>query len=110
VGTTGSLTTDYLLARGVRTTTFSTKRELIEALLSRRVDAIVSAEGGLRYYEKHDYAGRIRVLPATFHRYGMAMALRPGSPLVPHVNRAMLRYVQSIEWQRAQAELVGSAN
>jgi polar amino acid transport system substrate-binding protein len=110
VGTTGSLATDYLLARGVRTTTFPTKRELIEALLSRRVDAIVSAESGLRYYEKHDYAGRLRVLPTTFHRYGMAMALRPGSPLMPHVNRAMLRYVQSVEWQRAQADLVGSAN
>jgi ABC-type amino acid transport substrate-binding protein len=110
VGTTGSLATDYLVARGVRTTTFPTRRELIEALLSRRIDVIVSAENGLKYYEKHDYAGRIRVLPATFHRYGLAMALRPGTPLLPHLNRALLRNVQSVEWQRAQADLLGSAD
>jgi ABC-type amino acid transport substrate-binding protein len=110
VGTTGSLATDYLIARGVRTTTFPNRRELVEALLSHQVDAIVSAENGLRYYEKHLYTGRIRVLPVTFHRYGLAMALRPGSPLVPHVNRALLRHAQSDEWKRAQADLLGTAD
>jgi ABC-type amino acid transport substrate-binding protein len=110
VGTTGSLTSDYLMARGIRTTTFANRLELIEALLSHRVDAIVSAENSLKYYEKHSFAGRIRVLPATFHRYGLAMALRPGTPLLPHLNRVLLRHGQSVEWKRAQADLLGSAD
>jgi ABC-type amino acid transport substrate-binding protein len=111
VGTAGSLTSEYLVSRGIRFTDFgANERDLVDALLSKKVDAIVYPASALKYYEKNVHPGRMRVVPATFHHFAFALALRPASPLLPHVNRALLKAAQSDAWKNVQVELVGTAN
>ena len=51
---------------------------------------------------------RVRVLPGTFQRYHVKMAVPTGSPLREPLNRALLAIVGGSEWSSGLERYIGA--
>ena len=79
--TAGSRSLESLVDRGIAAAPFVNEREGLGAVVDGRLDAFVFNVLVLRYLARTEFSGRVRVLPGTFGRYFVKMALPTGSPL-----------------------------
>jgi ABC-type amino acid transport substrate-binding protein len=70
----------------------------LDALSNGELDAFVASHPLLRHVAAKDYAGELRVLGTTFLRQDYAIALQLGSPLRKQINAAMLRFIETDDW------------
>jgi ABC-type amino acid transport substrate-binding protein len=78
------------------------------ALAADEIDAMVYDAPILRYLVQTQFAGTLRVLPATFARQDYGIALRHASSLREPVNRALLTEITRPEWQDVMYKYLGA--
>jgi ABC-type amino acid transport substrate-binding protein len=106
--TAGSVALRFLSGRGIAVMPFANEREGLSAVADDRLDAFVFDALVLRYVAKTDFPGRVRVLPSTFQRYHVKMAIPPGSSLREPLNRALLKTIGDDDWNRRVESYLGS--
>ena len=62
------------------------------------IDAFVYDEQILKYLTKSKFLGRVRVLPETFDKYFVSIALQDKSPLRKPINMALLEFMKTENW------------
>jgi polar amino acid transport system substrate-binding protein len=85
-----SVSAEYLRAHNARTVEFAQLGEMYQALLDKRVDAILLAAPPLRYYAAREGKGLVRLVGPEFSKGDAAFAFAEGSPLRRAVNAALL--------------------
>lgn len=96
-----------LAARGIVALPFANERDGLSAMVDGQVDAFVFNVLVLRYLARTEFLGRVRVLPSTFDRYHVKMAVPTRSPLREPLNRALLAIVGGSEWNRRVERYIG---
>jgi polar amino acid transport system substrate-binding protein len=81
---------DYLRARGVHVITFDQPDELFEALLEKRVDAVVWESPILHYYATHQGKGYVTLVGPEFNSALIAILMQLNSPLRRQIDIALL--------------------
>ena len=94
--------------RGIVALPFANERDGLRAMVDGQVDAFVFDVLVLRHLARTEFPGRVRVLPSTFDRYQVKMAMPTGSPLREPLNRALLAIVGGSEWNRRVERYIGS--
>ncbi|MBV9492004.1 MAG: transporter substrate-binding domain-containing protein [Verrucomicrobia bacterium] len=82
--------------------------QLLEALRSGKVDAVVNDEPILRYLVRTHYRDEFTVLPLRLDRELYAFALREDSPLRASINRVLLRKIHEPAWQKLVYQYLGN--
>ena len=89
---------DFLTNHGITVTPFETVQEGLQAVASKKIDALVVNEGLLKYHVRNEFRGRIQVIPGTFDEYFVSIALQHTSPLRKSINRALLKFMKTEKW------------
>ena len=85
-------------------------KDLLEALLTGRAQAVLSDAPYLRYVARSEpCAGKITVLPQTLQTEPYGIALRDGSPWRKPVDRALLHRIAAPAWRDLIYHYLGSA-
>jgi polar amino acid transport system substrate-binding protein len=83
---------------GVKSSGYADFESGMQALAGGQIDAFVASRPLLRHYIADNYAGELRVLGSTFLRQDYAIALPLGSALRKPINGAVLKFIESDEW------------
>ena len=89
---------DFLTKHGIAVTPFESIPEALQAVASKKIDALVLNEGILKYLVRNEFRGRIQVIPGTFDEYFVSIALQDKSPLRKSVDKALLKFMQTEKW------------
>jgi polar amino acid transport system substrate-binding protein len=105
----GTSSEEYLRRRQIDYLRIS-QRDLLEAVLKGRVQAVLGDAPTLRYVARSEtYAGKITILPQTFQSEPYGIALRDGSPWRKPVDRALLHRLASPAWRDLLYRYLGGA-
>ncbi|WP_166433963.1 transporter substrate-binding domain-containing protein [Roseovarius spongiae] len=102
--TTGA---EEMRARGMRTGRFETVNDAFDALLAGRVGAVVYDKPLMQWVAMQDYDGEIAILENAIGRQDYGIALPTDSPLREPMNRSLLTYLRSDDWNRVQNRHLG---
>jgi len=92
VGTvTNTLAVDYLRERKAQVHEFPTIDQMFQALLDKKVDAVVTGAPVLLYYAAHEGKGRVKVVGPEFNRAPVAIMVQLDSPLRRQIDVAMMK-------------------
>jgi polar amino acid transport system substrate-binding protein len=89
---------DFLTDHGIAVMPFESIHEALQAVASKKIDALVLNEGILKYLVRNEFPGRVQVIPGTFDEYFVSMALQDKSPLRKSVNKALLKFMKTEKW------------
>ena len=103
-GTTGAA---YLDDEGISYRSFDTPEDAVRSLAAGETDAVVSDAPILAYLIRKLDVERVEVLPERLDTQAYGIALPQGSPLREPLDRALLRRVQSDEWERTVEAYLG---
>lgn len=70
----------------------------LEAVADKKIDVFVGDAPILKYLVKEEFRGTLQVLPNTFARQDYGIALRNNSELREPLNRALLQYITTEDW------------
>ncbi len=103
-----SATIDYLEENRIRYRTFEAIDDGLRAVADDQIDAFVHDAPIIRYYSVQNFRNEVRVLPGTFNDqyYGIALPLE--SPYRNVINRIMLDFIASDEWEQLNHRYLGS--
>ena len=91
VGTLANTTAvAYLTAHKAQVQEFGTTQQMFQALLQKKVDAVVAGAPILLYYEAHEGAGLVKTVGPQFNEAPVSMLFRLGSPLRKKVDSALI--------------------
>ncbi|MBF0585731.1 transporter substrate-binding domain-containing protein [Prosthecochloris sp. N3] len=96
----GSTSMEFLSDEKIPFREFQSIRDALQALDTRRIDAVVYDEPIMRYLVAGEEYGSLKVLEHSFRREYYAIALPAGSPMLEDVNRTLLQFIDSGEWRR----------
>ncbi|MGH7933756.1 MAG: transporter substrate-binding domain-containing protein [Candidatus Binataceae bacterium] len=85
-----STAVDYFRARNTQVETFDRADQMFQALLDKKVDAVVAAAPILLYYAAHDGKGHVKLVGPEFNSAPVAMLFKPDSPLRRKVDSALI--------------------
>ncbi len=102
-----SATVEYLDAELIRSETFPTIAEGMQALADGRLDAFVHDAPILRYYAQQEFRDTAHVLPVTFAEQYYGIALPMGHPDRNRMNQVLLDYLASSEWEQLNQRYLG---
>jgi polar amino acid transport system substrate-binding protein len=85
-----SVSAEYLRTHNARVVEFTQLDDMYQALLDKRVDAILLAAPPLRYYAAREGKGLVTLVGPEFSKGDAAFAFPEGSPLRRVVNAALL--------------------
>lgn len=94
---------------GVRATGYPGFKEGLQALDRGDINAFVGAEPVLRYEIAHAFPSRLTVVGSPFMHLDYVIALPLDSPIRKQVNREILSYIDSDEWQNLLRQYLGEA-
>ena len=101
VGTIANSTAaDYLRTQNVHAQEFAGTDNMFQALLNRKVDAVVFGSPVLLFYAAHDGKGKVRTVGPEFNTTPIALGFQLGSPLRRRVNRALLELRENGSYQQ----------
>jgi polar amino acid transport system substrate-binding protein len=104
----GTSSEDYLTRRQIDFLRL-TQKELFDALLSGRVQAVLADAPTLRYLARSEaYVGKVTVLPQIFQAEPYGIALRDGSPWRKPIDRALLHRLEAPAWRDLLYRYLGS--
>jgi len=102
----GAAAQAYMDRHNIKYTTYPNDKELLNALVAHKIDAVVYASVPLSYYAKTSYANKIVVLSFALRHDFVALSLPPGSPLRKPINAAILHTLESKRWQTIVSKYV----
>ncbi|MDG5766349.1 transporter substrate-binding domain-containing protein [Balneolales bacterium ANBcel1] len=103
-----SATLDYLDENRIRYQTFETISDGLRAVSEDAIDAFVHDAPIIRYYATNEFPNKVRVLPRTFNEQYYGIALPLDSPWRNDINRVMLEYIGSDEWEALNRRYLGN--
>jgi ABC-type amino acid transport substrate-binding protein len=89
---------NYLSRHGIAAMPFESIQEGLQAVAGKKIDAFVLNEMIVKNLSKHEFPGRVHVLPGVFDEYFVSIALEEKSPLRKPINKALLKFMQSDDW------------
>jgi polar amino acid transport system substrate-binding protein len=99
VGTVQASTADeYLVAKGVHPVYFQSVQAGLSAVDTGDISAFVADHPILTYWVASHFAGRVDVLPQSFHQSYLALPMPTGSALHRNVDLALLQFVETPAW------------
>ncbi|MGX5914731.1 transporter substrate-binding domain-containing protein [Aliidiomarina sp. Khilg15.8] len=102
-----SYTANYLDNRYIAHQEFVSLNQALERLAANEIDAVVYDAPLLRYQMRRRFGGELMLLPNTFMQQNYALTLTEGSALREPVNRALLDFTSSPDWQRLLESYLG---
>ena len=102
-----SATLSYLEVNHIRYQTFPSISAGLEAISQERIDAFVHDAPIIRYYASGAFPNQVRVLPLTFNEQYYGIALPLDSPYRNEMNRVILEYIGSEEWESLLRRYMG---
>jgi polar amino acid transport system substrate-binding protein len=109
--TTGSITNSasdgWLRSYGLNFIPYQSVQEGLEAVATGDVRSFVYDRPLLRYLVENEYADTIELVPGTFGRQDYGIALPPGSEWREPLNRALLTYLGTDEWEALRRRWLG---
>ncbi len=100
----------WLVDHGITPTLFSSEQDGLQAIVDDRIDAFVFDEIVLKYTVKNDFLGRVHVLAETFDHYYLCMGLPIGSALRKPINAALLKLMETRQWDSIVERYIGSSD
>ena len=101
----------YLMKMGIKQVrSFENPRDGLKSLADAETDAFVFQGPIVKYLAKHEFQGRVEVLPGTFDHHYMGMALPPGSRLLEPLNRALLEFMETDRWTQIVKQYLGQGS
>lgn len=101
VGTIANTTAvDYLKAQNAQVQEFERMDQMFQALLNKKVDAVVLGAPALSYYAAHEGRGRAKVVGPEFNVAPVAFTFQLDSPLRRRVNGALLSLRENGTYQQ----------
>lgn len=105
----GSAAEQWLAEKGVAAdVSFTELSEGMAAVSEGEIDAFVHDDPLLRYARAQGMAEDVRLLQGTYGRQEYGIALPPQSRLREGINRSLLDYVESDDWQADLTRALGS--
>jgi polar amino acid transport system substrate-binding protein len=98
----------YLRQQSALVHAFVRPDQMFEALLEKKVDAVVTAAPVLLYYASHEGKGRVKVVGPQFNRGQIAIVFQLDSPLRKRVNGALIALRENGTYQQLYAKWFGS--
>ncbi|MGB3494389.1 MAG: glycine betaine/L-proline ABC transporter substrate-binding protein ProX [Elainellaceae cyanobacterium] len=86
---------------------YDTQDEILDALLSKQVDAVVYDAPVLIYYASHEGRGKVKLVGAPFQEINYGMALQDQSLYREAINGALLRLFETGRYQDIYDEWFG---
>ncbi|MBS0580834.1 MAG: transporter substrate-binding domain-containing protein [Proteobacteria bacterium] len=109
VGTiAGSVSVRYLREHNARVVEFTQVREVYQALLDKKVDALLLPGPALRYFQAHEGKGLVKVVGPEFNRGVLGLMFPEGSRLRRPVNAALVAMREDGTYQRLCDKWFGS--
>jgi polar amino acid transport system substrate-binding protein len=109
VGTlAGSTSAAYLRKVGANVEEFRSTEAMYQALLDRKVDAVLMGSATLGYYAKHEGLGRVRLVGPEIDKADVGFVVALDSPLRKRVSNALLALHEDGTYQRIYAKWFGS--
>ena len=105
----GSNAVEYLREHHARVEEFPSADLMFEALLYKKVDAVVSAAPVLLYYAAHEGKGRVKVVGPQFNTAPLAIMFQLNSPLRRKVDSALIRLRENGTYQQLYDKWFGSS-
>ena len=87
---TSSVAAGYLREQKAAVQDFPTPDQMFQALLEKKVDAVVAPAPLLLYYAAHEGKGRVKVVGPEFDNRSLAILVQLDSPLRKKIDRALL--------------------
>ena len=103
-----STSAQYLQTAGIPFITFPTAEAATQAVVDRRIDALVYDSPVLRYFATHAGAGQVQVVGLVFRNEDYGFAFRDDSPLRKRVDVALEGLRESGEYQRLVTRWFGA--
>ncbi len=103
----GSPSVTYLRGVGARVQEYTSADELLSALLSGKVEAVVAAAPPLQYFAAHDGAGKVRMVGPEFRKEDLMFVVPLNSPLRRRVNGALVALREDGTYQRLYEKWFG---
>ena len=97
----------YLRQEGALVQAFARPEQMFDALLEKKVDAVVTAAPVLFYYKSHEGKGRVRVVGPQFNRGQIAFLFQLDSPLRKRVNGALIALRENGTYQQLYEKWFG---
>jgi polar amino acid transport system substrate-binding protein len=85
-----SIAADYLKSVNAETQEFETFQEMFQALLDRKVDAVLMPSPPLRHFASHEGGGPVKLVGPEFRRGNIGFVFRLGDPLRRRAGSALL--------------------
>lgn len=102
-----SATMTFLEAERIRANSYPTISEGLRAVEENEIDAFVHDAPILQYYTQLEFRNKVRVLPNTFNDQYYGIALPLNSDYRNEMNRIILDYIVSDEWQEMKNRYLG---
>ncbi|MBI5589783.1 MAG: transporter substrate-binding domain-containing protein [Deltaproteobacteria bacterium] len=83
---------------GMPHTLYKTEEDAMKAVLNKETDGYLYDEITLRYYNDHDYRGKIAVYPTNMKRFSFAYGLPKDSPWRTKINIALMNLMERPDW------------
>ncbi len=103
-----SATIDYLEENRIRYRTYPSIGAGLQAVSDDQIDAFVHDAPIIRYYSVRDFRNQVRVLPGTFNDQYYGIALQLDSPWRNEMNRILLDFIASDEWEELNRRYLGN--
>jgi len=104
----GSVSATYLRDHNARVHAYANAEEMFQALLDKKVDALLYAAPVLRYFAAREGKGLVRMVGPEFNKEGLGIAFPNGSPLRRQVNNALIAMREDGTYQRIYEKWFGS--
>ena len=104
----GSTAVDYLREHDAHVEEFERGDQMLQALLNKEVEAVVTGAPVLRYYAEHEGKGKVRVVGPEFDAAPIAIMFRLDSPLRRKVDSALLALHENGTYQQLYRQWFGS--
>ena len=99
---------DFLTINGIAALSFNNDRQGWQALVNDQIDAFVYVESIRKHLVKTQLPALFQVLPDSFDRTYISMAIPPGSQLRETLNRSILKFMHTNQWRRLIKQYLGT--
>src|SRR5262249_37952374 len=109
VGTVaGTISDVYLREHNAKVEAFTETADLFQALVDKKIDAVLLVAPVLRYYATHEGKGLVQLVGREFNKDDLGVVFPSGSPLRKRVNDALLAMREDGTYRRIYDKWFGS--
>ena len=104
-----STAADYLLDQGAQVQEFQTTDQMFQALLDKKVDAVVFSAPVLLYYASHEGRGLVKMVGPEFNTAPVALLMQLNNPLRKQIDITFLKLRENGTYQQIYGKWFGAS-